>query len=416
MDASSILLLTRGGRAKSALCDALSLNERNSIDVRSSAEALDLAKRGIGCALVVEPSASKDAVLADQIRAVRPDFVVLFAAAPESRNCLAPGGGADEMVGSSAAIARIRDYVRKVAATECNVLVTGETGCGKELVARALHRHSRRGTRTMTSINCAAIPDALFESELFGHERGAFTGAVSARVGKIEQADGGTVFLDEIEELSPMGQAKLLRAIELRQVERLGGTGARRVDIRIVAATNQDLAQLYECGRFRKDLYYRLAVVHIAVPPLRDRAEDIPALSTHFLVEMNQHFGLRLTGLEPEVIELLQSHNWPGNIRELRNLLEAVAVEKQAGPISRSDLPAWFKPGRHESSGGPSAERYRVLQALESTGWNKARAARELNWSRMTLYRKMARYELSGGAHRKPVAGSDSDRHQSAIA
>jgi transcriptional regulator with PAS, ATPase and Fis domain len=402
MAGSSILLLTHGESAKRALCDSLSLRASDCIEVHTYAEAAALAMRGVGRALIVEQSFPKDTVTADRIRAARPEMFVLFDTALTRGSAPLRAVGKQELVGSSAVMCRLREYVRKVAATDCNVLVTGETGCGKELVARALHNDSRRCAQPLTSINCAAIPDSLFESELFGHERGAFTGAVAARAGKIEQAEGGTIFLDEIEELSPMGQAKLLRAIESRQVERLGGAGARRVDVRIVAATNQDLSQLQECGRFRKDLYYRLAVVRVIVPPLRTRLEDIPALVGHFVTQMNAELRLRLTGIEPDVLELLQSHNWPGNVRELRNVLEAVAVEKQVGDIRRSDLPPWFTPGVYEASAGPDAERYRMLQVLESTGWNKSRAARELNWSRMTLYRKMARYELasSSASHR----------------
>ena len=404
MDKSAVLLLTRGGAAAKALCDAFSFDASNCVEVRTGAEALAVVSRGIGRALVIDGATPDDTSLAAQVRSVRPDVMVLLAPVAAARTAPACSTLAEEMVGSSSAMRNVREYVQKVAASECNVLVTGETGCGKELVAKALHHHSRRGSRTLTSINCAAIPDSLFESELFGHERGAFTGAVSARAGKIEQADGGTIFLDEVEELSPMGQAKLLRAIESRQIERLGGSATRNINIRIVAATNQDLTQLHDCGRFRKDLYYRLAVVQVNIPPLRSRVEDIPALAAHFIQRMNRDSGLWLTGLDPEVVSLLESHNWPGNVRELRNLLEAVAVEKQTGTIRVRDLPAWFTPAPHESFGGPSGERYRMLQVLESTGWNKARAARELNWSRMTLYRKMARHELVGGATRKDAA------------
>jgi len=301
------------------------------------------------------------------------------------------------MVGSSPGIRRVREYTAKVAAMDCNVVIAGETGTGKELVAQALHRASRRAAKPLLALNCAAIPDSLFESELFGYERGAFTGAVATTIGKLQRAEGGTVFFDELEELSPLAQAKLLRAIETREAERLGGRGPFRINVRVIAATNQDLAELTESGRFRKDLYYRLAVVTIAIPPLRDRRDDIPSLAAHFLREINRDLGASLGPVSGDALEALQAHHWPGNVRELRNVLEAVAVEKQAGAILRADLPAWFRPPRKTFTAGPSEERTRMITALESASWNKAKAARQLSWSRMTLYRKMAKHEVGPG-------------------
>ena len=301
----------------------------------------------------------------------------------------------NDLIGRSVSICRIRDEIRAVAASDCNVLVTGETGTGKELVARAIHRGSRRSSRPMVAINCAAIPDTLFESEFFGYQRGAFTGAYSNNRGKLQAADGGTVFLDEIGELSLMAQAKLLRLIESGEVQRIGAREPVAVNIRLVAATNHNLERQMAEGRFRCDLFYRLNVVRVHLPPLRDRKEDVSELAAHFIHEFNRRDGGCVEGLDHEGSAALLSHNWPGNVRELRNVLEAVFVRCRRGLIGRAELPRHFLETVSESAGADASERTRLLSALEATHWNKTQAARQLRWSRMTLYRKIARYALT---------------------
>jgi len=300
------------------------------------------------------------------------------------------------LVGSSPTVKRTRDYLTKVAATDSNVLIMGETGTGKELAAQAVHKHSARAAAPFVAVNCAAIPDSLFESELFGYERGAFTGAHARHEGKLTQANGGTVFLDEIGDMSPYAQAKLLRAVEDRRVERLGGNGGINVDVGVVAATNQPLERMVADGRFRRDLYFRLGVTRITLPPLRERLEDLASLAAHFLKQLNRAMGRNLTRFAPDAAALLAQYEWPGNVREFRNLIEAVAVEKYTGEIASRDLPEWFTALVGASSAVP-AERDRILNALESSRWNKSKAASRLRWSRMTLYRKMALHSISGG-------------------
>ena len=272
----------------------------------------------------------------------------------------------------------------------------GETGTGKELAAQAVHKHSARAAAPFVAVNCAAIPDSLFESELFGYERGAFTGAHARHEGKLAQANGGTVFLDEIGDMSPYAQAKLLRAVEDRRVERLGGNGGISVNVRVVAATNQPLERMVGDGRFRRDLYFRLGVTRVTLPPLRERLEDLASLAAHFLKQLNRAMGRSLTRFAPDAAALLAQYDWPGNVREFRNLIEAVAVEKYTGEIGSRDLPEWFTALVCGSS-APPAERDRIMDALESSRWNKSKAASRLRWSRMTLYRKMAQYSISGG-------------------
>jgi DNA-binding NtrC family response regulator len=316
-----------------------------------------------------------------------------------------PTDGAEthELIGSSAHVRALRRLIERVAAAPCNVLITGETGTGKELVASLVHRLSARSKNPYLCLNCAAVPDALLESELFGHERGAFTGAHASVPGKLKSADGGTVLLDEIGELSLAGQAKLLRAIESREVVRLGASKPTRTDVRIIAATNRALEPMVRDGRFRLDLFYRLNVVRIGLAPLREHREDLPLLVEHYLRLLAPRFGRTLRGLSPEALALLGQHDWPGNVRELRNVLESAFVNV-AGPIvEAADLP--FHASRSTAPAAPlRSERDALREALERVNWNKTRAADMLRWSRMTVYRKMAKYDLSDPGSRVRTA------------
>ncbi len=301
--------------------------------------------------------------------------------------------GATRMIGESRAIREVRVYLAQVAATDANVLITGETGTGKELAAELIHAGSRRAARPFVSIDCAALPEGLLESELFGYERGAFTGAYARREGKLELGDGGTVFFDEIGDMRPHAQAKILRAIESRAVHRLGGTGDTALDIRVIAATNRDLERAVTDGSFRQDLYFRLNVARVHLPPLRERPADLPALIRHYVAEFNRRLGLAVTGLTDEALEQLLAYEWPGNVRELRNVVEAAFVTRPPGRITLDHLPEAFRrrlsPGRR-----PHEERDELLSALIASRWNKSKAAERLNWSRMTLYRKLAKYHI----------------------
>jgi DNA-binding NtrC family response regulator len=298
------------------------------------------------------------------------------------------------MVGRSPFIAGITDYLRKVAMTDCTVLITGETGTGKELVANFIHQHSPRSQHPLVVINCAAIPDTLLESELFGHERGAFTGAHARQEGAMQAANQGTLFLDEIGDLSLIAQAKILRAVENKEVSPVGGRKSNPIDIRFVAATNKNLEQLIATGGFRSDLYYRLNLAQISLPPLRERKEDIELLLDHFRRIFNQKFGKQVDGFTEEAIVTLVGYDWPGNIRELKNFLEATFINAN-GRIGPKDFPPFFQRPVQETEGNPRNERNRLLAALFNTNWNKTKAAQQLQWSRMTLYRKMAKYQLS---------------------
>ena len=245
-----------------------------------------------------------------------------------------------DMVGSGPAMQRLFELIRRAAPSEGRVLVTGENGTGKELVARAIHESSRRKAGPFVKLNCAAVPAELIESELFGHERGAFTGAVAARRGKFELADGGTLFLDEVGDMPAAMQAKVLRVLQEGEFERVGGAHTLRVDVRVVAATNKDLAAEVQAGRFREDLYYRLNVVPVRAPPLRERREDIPELATRFLAEACERNGRRPMRLDRDALVALQAHDWPGNVRELRNLVERLAILCDGPIISAADVAA----------------------------------------------------------------------------
>ncbi len=298
-------------------------------------------------------------------------------------------------IGETPVIRKIKDYIKRAAATDCNVLITGETGTGKENVAQLLHWHSPRREQPLVCINCAALPENLLESELFGYERGAFTGAAEPHPGKLRLAEGGTVFLDEIFEMTPFMQAKLLRALDTRKIYSLGGKKSIPLNIRIVVATNQDPEAAMAEGLLRKDLFYRLNVARVNLPPLRERLADIPLLLQHFLRETNRRYEGEVESISPEVMEVLLGYNWPGNIRELRNLVEALYInlDPHSRGVSLNHLPDAFQ-RLSQNSEGPQEDREQVLQALLATRWNKSEAAQKLQISRMTLYRKMEKYEL----------------------
>jgi len=300
----------------------------------------------------------------------------------------------DRMVGESPAMREVRTYLRKIAPTDSSVLITGDTGTGKELAAELIHLNSPRSRKPLVCINCAAIPDSLLESELFGYERGAFTGASSPKEGQLQLADKGTVFFDEIGEMSPYAQAKILRAIENKQVYRLGGRRSIALDVRFIAATNQDMEHLVAEGRFRKDLYFRLNVARLHLPRLHERKEDIPRLVAHYVPEFNRRFGRAVEGLTPEALACLLQYDWPGNVRELKNLLEAIFINLPPEDIAYVDVPVSFHRRLAKTEGLPPGERDRLLAALFATKWTKSKAAESLQWSRMTLYRKMAKYQI----------------------
>ena len=303
--------------------------------------------------------------------------------------------GGERLIGRSMVIRQLRGHVSRAAPANSNVLILGETGTGKELIAELIHLNSTRSGKPFVCLNTAAIPDSLVENELFGHECGAFTGATRWQEGKLAAAHGGTVFFDEIGDLSLPIQAKLLRAIEGKSVYRLGGTHSVQLDFRILAATNHDLDQSMADGRFRKDLYYRLNVVRVEIPPLRERLEDVPQLIAHYLIHFNRELGRTVRSLSPPAMGVLCAHHWPGNIRELRNVIEALLVDVPPETGGVVDLSPDVIRRLRSAVDAPACERERLLGALVSTDWNKTKAARQLRWSRMTLYRKIHQYDLS---------------------
>ena len=319
----------------------------------------------------------------------------------ENRRLQSEAGLGGDILGDSPAMGRLADTVRKVAATDATVLLTGENGTGKELVARAIHEGSPRRRRPLVPVNCAAIPETLFESELFGHVKGAFTGATDSRRGKFQQADGGTLFLDEVGEVPLALQPKMLRALESREVERVGGQGVEKVDVRLIAATNRDLEREVKDGRFRDDLFFRLNVVPVRIPPLRERREDVPLLAKHFLDVACRRHGVSPKSIAPTAMDALVRHAWPGNVRELRNAMERVAILSAGASISSEDLA--FLDGGPSPSGGVRApagafslsseverlEREIVVQVLDRNRGRMTRAAEELGLERSHLYKKL---------------------------
>jgi transcriptional regulator with PAS, ATPase and Fis domain len=298
------------------------------------------------------------------------------------------------LLGDSVLMREIKTYIGKVAVTDSTVLITGETGTGKELVAELLHHKSPRQKKPLVCVNCAAIPDTLVESELFGYDRGAFTGAYTAKDGLLKAAAGGTIFFDEIGEMSPYAQAKVLRALECKEVYPVGGNRRVPLDIRILAATNQELEPTAEGATFRADLFFRLNVARIHLPPLRDRKDDLPLLCVHYLQEFNGRFRGAVEGLSEEVWEMFLRYAWPGNVRELKNVLEAAFINRPSRQITCLDLPASFRRRFDDIPNLLPDERERVLAALVATNGNKSKAAEKLRCSRMTLYRKMTKYQI----------------------
>ena len=315
----------------------------------------------------------------------------------------------DSIVGKSASLGRTLSIVEKVADTESTVLITGESGTGKELVARALHYNSRRAERPLVTVNCGAIPEELLESELFGHVRGAFTNAVSDRDGRFAVAHGGTIFLDEIGDMSPNLQVKLLRVLQERTFEPVGSSKTIKVDVRVIAATHQKLPKLIEAGRFREDLFYRLNVLPVEVPPLRDRIEDLPLLVHHFLDLARQERGSRVQGVTDEAMQRLMDYHWPGNVRELENLTERLTVLVGEGDIELDDLPSQVRAEPTTQSWAPRVpssgldfnavvgrfETELIEQALDHTHWNKNRAAGLLGLNRTTLIEKIKKRRIT---------------------
>lgn len=303
-----------------------------------------------------------------------------------------------EIIGSSPQIRQVYDTIRRLASVDTTVLITGESGTGKELLVETLHAGGDRADRPLIKVNCAALPETLLESELFGHIRGAFTGAVKDRTGRIEAAEGGILFLDEIGDISPRIQLKLLRFLETKEYERVGESRTRRADVRIFAATNADLVRKVEEGLFREDLYYRLKVMVLTVPPLRERKEDIPLLVDHFLALFNQKFHKSIAGVSPEVRDILMRYDWPGNIRELKHVLEHAVLLSSGHELLAVHLPGDLCPAARTlpPDGQPARAltREALLNALRQSGGNKAKTARILKMSRATLYNKIREFNL----------------------
>ena len=311
----------------------------------------------------------------------------------------------DRIVGQDPQVHSVCETVRTVAPQRSTVLITGESGTGKELIARALHYLSPRAHRRFVKVNCAAISEELLESELFGHEKGSFTGAMKTTEGKFELADGGTILLDEISEMSPKLQAKLLRVLQEREIDRVGGREPIRVDVRVVATTNRNLPDEVEAGRFRADLYYRLNVVQVSFSPLRERTGDIPLLAEHFLERYCDEMNRRITGISPDCMQCMLRYGWPGNVRELENVIERAVALSRNSVLQPEDLP----PGLGDGGCAPTAEmpvgatlaemeRSLILRTLDAVGGNRTRAAEMLGISIRTIRNKLAQYHAEGAA------------------
>ncbi len=301
------------------------------------------------------------------------------------------------VVGKSPAICRVMEEVAMVAESDTTVLIRGESGTGKELVARAIHANSLRRYMPIVVVNCGALAEGVLESELFGHEKGAFTGAQYRRKGKFEMADGGTLFLDEIGDISLKTQVDLLRVLEEKQICRVGGNTFVPVDFRLIAATNKNLEGMVQEETFREDLYYRLNVFTISIPPLRERREDIPLLAAHFLDRFSKNMNKPVAGVNPEALEMMVGYDWPGNVRELQNAMERAVLVARGNEIMPRDLPFYSDDAQEAAASAKSlaqAERHHIRRLLEESEWNISRAARLLEIDRVTLYNKMKKYGL----------------------
>jgi len=361
-------------------------------DRRLGLRATPLGPPSAGAVIVLSPSPLGDGEAA---RAGRCDP----AGQPGGRD---PGAG-EGIFGSSAALREVLERAAQVAACDTTVLIAGETGTGKELTARAIHRRSLRRDGPLVTVNCAAIPAGLVESEVFGHEKGAFTGAMERRIGRFEQADGGTIFLDEVGDLPPDLQVKLLRVLQEGTFERVGSPRTLRTDVRVIAATNRDLASSIRAGTFRRDLYYRLSVFPIRLPTLRERREDIPSLVWHFIRSKEAGMGRRIRRVPPEAMAALEAHDWPGNVRELENVIERALVMSEGEVLvvdepflDRRVLPAVLPPARSLED----LERGHILATLRETGWKvkgAGRAAERLGLHPSTLYFRMKKLGIRRG-------------------
>jgi two-component system nitrogen regulation response regulator NtrX len=375
----------------------------------------------LGAFRFIEKPLSKDYVL-DAVR----EGVELGALKRENRQMRSALETKHELVGTSSSLKHILDQVRRAAPTSATVLILGESGVGKELIARAIHRASLRAKERFVQVNCAAIPEELIESELFGHERGAFTGATEKQTGKFEQADRGTIFLDEVGDMSPKTQAKVLRVLQEGEVERLGSARTIKVDVRVIAATNKDLEEEISLGRFREDLYFRLSVIPISVPPLRERLDDIPSLVQHFVSQFSRENNRRPARFAPGALDVLRQARWRGNIRELRNVVERLLIMSERDVIEADDVrsvvradtrPMMAAPAVATASAAPAtvagagaadgaakpatlrefkewSERAFLVDKLREFGWNISKTAEVIDTPRSNLYKKLEQYGI----------------------
>ena len=368
----------------------------------------------LGAFRFIEKPLSKDYVI-DAVR----EGLELGSLRRENRQLRSALETRHQVVGDTSGLKRVMDQVRKAAPTNATVLILGESGAGKELIARAIHRNSLRAKERFVQVNCAAIPEELIESELFGHERGAFTGATDKQTGKFEQADRGTIFLDEVGDMSAKTQAKVLRVLQEGEVERLGSARTIKVDVRVIAATNKDLEHEIAEGRFREDLYFRLSVIPLHAPPLRDRLEDIPALVAHFSAQFSRENNRRPARFSTQAIEALKQARWRGNVRELKNVVERLLIMSDRDVIDGADVRAVVRPAdgsdprpaaSPSSSSAPSApvetaatlrefkettERAWLVAKLRENAWNISKTAEVIDTARSNLYKKLEQYRIS---------------------